>query len=156
MRKIIFLILSIFSISNSAFSEIQEAYGMVFDDTIFGENYACKMAGAYILGISNFQVLTMAVANDESFSPKEKEEYIEKTTNEFRKLQYEVATRIMYEGQWEKYYKYEEHTNIINYYKNNCKKISISDFYFQKNSNYPILIPSVFFTLIEKIGMLKE
>ena len=48
MKKIIFLILSVLTISNVGFSEIQEAYGMIFDERVFGDNRACKMSGAYI------------------------------------------------------------------------------------------------------------
>lgn len=114
------------------------------------------MSGAYILGSSAFQVLALAVAKDEDFNLKEKSKYMENSGNEFSKLQYEVAKEVMNEGEWKKYPEYEEYTNIVNYYKNNCRKISISDFHFQENSNYPILIPQVFFELMRKIGMLKE
>lgn len=156
MKKIIFLILSVLTISNVGFSEIQEAYGMIFDERVFGDNKACKASGAYILGSASFQVLALAVANDKDFNSKEKIKYMEKSSNEFSELQYEVAKEVMNEGEWKKYPEYEEHTNIVNYYKNNCRKISISDFHFQENSNYPILIPEVFFELMRKIGMLKE
>ena len=121
MKKIIFLILSVFIISNVGFSEIQEAYGMIFDERVFGDNKACKASGAYILGSASFQVLALAVANDEDFNSKEKIKYMEKSGNEFSELQYEVAKEVMNEGEWKKYPEYEEHTNIVNYYKNNCR-----------------------------------
>ena len=133
MKKIIFLILSVLTISNVGFSEIQEAYGMIFDERVFGDNRACKMSGAYILGSSAFQVLALAVANDKDFNSKEKIKYMEKSINKFNELKYEIAKEVMNEGEWKKYPKYEEHTNIVNYYKNNCRKISISDFHFQEN-----------------------
>ena len=156
MKKIIFLILSVLTISNVGFSEIQEVYGMIFDERAFGDNKACKASGAYILGSVGVQVLGVAVVNDKDFNSEEKIKYIEKLGYEFLELQYEVAKEVMNEGEWKKYPKYEEHTNIVNYYKNNCRKISISDFHFQENSDYPILIPQVFFELMRKIGMLKE
>jgi len=42
MKKIIFLILSVLTISNVGFSEIQEAYGMIFDERVFGDNRLAK------------------------------------------------------------------------------------------------------------------
>ena len=117
MKKIIFLILSVLTISNVGFSEIQEAYGMIFDERVFGDNKACKASGAYILGSASFQVLALAVANDKDFNSKEKIKYMEKSGNEFSELQYEVAKEVMNEGEWKKYPEYEEHTNIVNYYK---------------------------------------
>ena len=82
---------------------------------------------------------------------EEKIKYIEKLGYEFLELQYEVAKEVMNEGEWKKYPEYEENTNIVNYYKNNCRKISISDFHLQENSDYPILIPQVFLNWWEKL-----
>ena len=70
------LILSVLTISNVGFSEIQEAYGMIFDERVFGDNKACKASGAYILGSASFQVLALAVANDNDFNSKEKLKYM--------------------------------------------------------------------------------
>lgn len=99
MKKIIVLILSVLTISNVGFSEIQEAYGMIFDERVFGDNKACKASGAYILGSASFQVLALAVANDKDFNSKEKIKYMEKSGNEFSELQYEVAKEVMNEGE---------------------------------------------------------
>lgn len=50
MRKIIFLVLSIFTISSISYSEVKNFDGIVFDDEIFGKTKKCKLLGeAFIL-----------------------------------------------------------------------------------------------------------
>ena len=76
IKILIGVIIILSTISNVGFSEIQEAYGMIFDERVFGDNKACKASGAYILGSASFQVLALAVANDKDFNSKEKINYI--------------------------------------------------------------------------------
>lgn len=45
MRKIIFLILSIFTISSVGYSEIENFNGIIFDNRAFGESEQCKGIG---------------------------------------------------------------------------------------------------------------
>lgn len=49
MRKIIFLILSVFIISNLGFSQIKTYAGIAYDDEIFGAKKHCKAIGGYYI-----------------------------------------------------------------------------------------------------------
>ena len=50
MRKIIFLILSVFIISNLGFSQIKTYAGIAYDDEIFGARKYCKaIGGSYLM-----------------------------------------------------------------------------------------------------------
>ena len=49
MKKIIFLVLSIFTISSIGYSEVKNFDGIVFDDRAFGETEQCKGIGIFYL-----------------------------------------------------------------------------------------------------------
>ena len=52
MRKIIFLILSVFVISNLGFSKVITGAGMSYDDEIFGARKYCKAIGSYYIRLA--------------------------------------------------------------------------------------------------------
>ena len=114
MRKIIFLILSIFTISSIGYSEIQNFNGIVFDDNIFGKTPNCKSIG-------NFYLASTTACAQKKYTRKTSQTI----ENNVTALLLRADSLIIKDG-WNKFS--SEIENINSYYKVNCKKIRIGDY----------------------------
>ena len=110
MRKIIFLILSVFIISNLGFSQIKTYAGIAYDDEIFGKGKYCKAIGSYYLMLA-VSGLTLEFLGEKH--PK----HI-KQLNEVAIVVKAINEKLLEEG-----YDYSSSVgdNINYYYKNNCR-----------------------------------
>ena len=110
MRKIIFLILSVFIISNIGYSEVRNISGLSFNDEIFGKGKYCKAIGSYYLMLA-VSGLTLEFLGEKH--PK----HI-KQLNEVAIVVKAINEKLLEEG-----YDYSSSVgdNINYYYKNNCR-----------------------------------
>lgn len=141
IKKIIFLVLSIFTISSIGYSEVKNFDGIVFDDRSFGETEQCKGIGMFYLMGALFIAEQETGFND-----------IELFNDIVNML--EINTLLKNEG-WNK--SNLEINNIELYYKSKCRKIQPKDF---RNidpddySNDRILL--LFYNFMDSIKMLKN
>ena len=110
MRKIIFLILSVFIISNLGFSQIKTYAGIAYDDEIFGARKYCKaIGGSYLmLAASGLTLEFLGEKHPKHIKQLNKVTIVVKAINE----------KLLEEG-----YNYSSSVgdNINYYYKNNCR-----------------------------------
>ena len=112
MKKIYLLLIIYCILSITSFSKIQNAGGVVFNDTIFGEKDGCKATGSVYLSFS------VAAATKKIYG-----------ANEVYKIMNESVTRVinstnLYLVEKEKWnLRYNPLENINSYYKQNCRKV---------------------------------
>ena len=141
IKKIIFLVLSIFTISSIGYSEVKNFDGIVFDDRSFGETEQCKGIGMFYLMGALFIAEQETGFND-----------IELFNDIVNML--EINTLLKNEG-WNK--SNLEINNIELYYKSKCRKIQPKDFRNIDPDDYlndRILL--LFYNFMDSIKMLKN
>lgn len=142
MKKILFVVLSVFIISNIGYSEIQNFNGIVFDDRAFGEAEQCKGIGIFYLMGALFRAEQETRFNDT--------ELFDNIVN----MGLEINTLLKNEG-WNK--SDLELDNIDLYYKSKCRKIQTKDFVSidtNDYSNYIIILR--FYNYMDNLGMFKN
>ncbi|AMD94666.1 hypothetical protein [Leptotrichia sp. oral taxon 847] len=113
IKKTIFLILSIFAISNIGYSEVQIVGGIIYDDRIFGETPECKVIG-YTYFLSVLSLVEKEIAGKNSEETVNRTVYMTVNTN-----------RALKQKGWNK--STSEIENINLYYKNKCRKINMNE-----------------------------
>ena len=142
MKKIIFLVLSIFTISSIGYSEVKNFDGIVFDDRAFGETEQCKGIGIFYLMGALFVAERETGFNDTELF------------NNIVNMGLEINTLLKNEG-WSK--SDLEPDNIDLYYKSKCRKIQTKDFTNIDTSDYSndIIILRLY-NYMDKLGMFKN
>lgn len=132
MRKIIFLVLSIFTISSIGYSEVKNFDGIVFDDEIFGKTKKCKLLGeAFIL-------ITMNTLDRELRDQEDSENF--KISME--KLKKEMNT--------------EYFDDLTSYYSKNCKKIEEGKIRNTQSNYYNYVKIYAFYAFMNGFGLMKK
>ena len=142
MRKIIFLILSIFTISSVGYSEIENFNGIIFDNRAFGESEQCKGIGIFYLMGALF-----AAEQETEFNDTE-------LFNDIVSMGLGINTLLKNEG-WNK--SDLDLDNIDLYYKSKCRKIQTKDFSNIDTNDYSNdIIILRFYNYMDKLGMFKN
>lgn len=139
IKKIVFLVLSIFAISSIGYSEIQNFGGIVFDDRSFGETELCQ-------GIGMFYLMGALLASEQETGFNDIELFNDAVN---------MANTLLKNEGWNK--SNLEINNINLYYKSKCRKIQPKDFTNidpDDYSNDRILL--LFYNFMDNIKMLKN
>jgi hypothetical protein len=132
MRKIIFLVLSIFTISSIGYSEMKNFDGIVFDDEIFGKTKECKMIGEGFILSSIYVIDTKLMNQGNSTNLKISMEKLKKEMNT------------------------EYFDDFTSYYSKNCKKIEEGKIRNTQSNYYNYVKIYTFYAFMNGFGLMKK
>lgn len=132
MRKIIFLVLSIFTISSIGYSEVKNFDGIVFDNEIFSKTKECKLLGeSFIFG--TIDMIDKKLMNrEDNINFKISMEKLKKEMNA------------------------EYFDDLTSYYSRNCKKIEEGKIKNTKNNYYNYIKIYSFYASMNGFGLMKK
>ena len=124
MRKIIFLILSVFIISNIGYSEVRNINGLSFNDEIFGKGKYCKVIGSFYL------MLAQSVLSEEKLGGNNPEVLRQNAIS--TAVAKDLDKKLSKDG-----YNYSSQylKNINSYYKENCRVVNEGDIIATENKS---------------------
>ena len=132
MRKIIFLILSIFTISSIGYSEVKNFDGIVFDNEIFGKTKECKLIGETFI-LAAIDIIDKKLMN--------REDNINFKIS-MEKLKKEMNT--------------EYFDDLTSYYSKNCKKIEEGKIRNTQSNYYNYVKIYAFYAFMNGFGLMKK
>lgn len=144
MKKVLFLLLSIFIATNIGYSQIQNFSGIIYNDEIFGKSNHCKSIGLGYIGLSYLVV----VKNTEEITYKTL--ILARTVSETMES---IDKNIRVTKGWRMYSSVSD--NLDSYYKAKCNKIEIGGVINTNNSDkISDLTILIFYNLLETKGLL--
>lgn len=142
MKKIIFIILSIFTISNIGYSREYENTGIIYDNRMFGGSMICQLIGQYYLYYSVLITEKQVLGKVD----KLKIDKLEKSTTGL-----DTIVRFL---DWNKYIDISD--NINSFYRAKCRKIRKDDIKIINNGQAQRTIVDGFYSFMENVGMLER